>query len=217
MSRVDHWPLFGLRVRTPRIELRYPSDDDVAEIAQRSVTDGIHDPAWMPFAFEWTDVAPPLQQRHSMQFHWGLRANWQPEHWHCNFVVVERGRIVGTQSAEATEFARLGEATTGSFLLRPEQGRGLGTEMRAAALHLGFAGLGAIRAETAAWEDNPSSQAVTRKLGYTDHGWTYLEREGARRRMLRYALTREEWEAGRRDDIAVHGLEPCLPLLGLDS
>lgn len=32
MSAVEHWPLFGLRVRTPRVELRYPSDDDIAGV-----------------------------------------------------------------------------------------------------------------------------------------------------------------------------------------
>ena len=58
MSAVEHWPLFGLTVRTPRVELRYPDDAAVAEIASRSGTDGIHDPAFMPFGFEWTDVAP---------------------------------------------------------------------------------------------------------------------------------------------------------------
>ena len=215
MSRFDHWPLFGLRVRTPRIELRYPSDDDVAEIAQRSVTEGIHNPAWMPFAFEWTDVAPPLQQRSSMQFHWGLRATWQPEHWHCNFVVIESGRIVGTQSAEATEFPRLGEATTGSFVLRPEQGRGLGTEMRSAILHLVFAGLGAQHALTGAWSDNAPSLGVTRRLGYELTGTRRMLSRGIPREMSLFRVSREVWAQTRRDDIVVEGLGPCLDLFGV--
>ncbi len=215
MSRDDHWPLFGLRVRTPRIELRYPSDADIVDIAQRSVTEGIHDPAWMPFAFEWTDVAPPLQQRSSMQFHWGLRATWRPEHWHCNLVVVENGRIVGAQSAEAIEFARLGEATTGSFLLRPEQGRGLGTEMRAAILHLVFAGLGAQYALTDAWSDNAQSLGVTRRLGYEMIGTRRMLSRGTAREMSLFRISRETWAQTRRDDIVVEGLGPCLDLFGV--
>ena len=215
MSRVDHWPLFGLRVRTPRVELRYPSDDDIAEIAQRAVTDGIHDPAWMPFAFEWTDVAPPLQQRHSMQFHWGLRANWRPEHWNCNLVASIDGKVVGTQSAEAVDFARLGEVTTGSFLVRPAQGRGLGREMRAAILHLVFAGLGAQNALTGAWADNEPSLAVTRRLGYEPTGEKRMLSRGTPRQMLTFRLSRERWEAVHRDDVVIEGLDPCLDLFGV--
>ena len=32
--------------------------------------------------------------------------------------------------------------------------------------------------------------------------------------MLRFVLTREAWEAHRRDDIEISGLDPCRPLLG---
>ena len=214
MSRVDHWPLFGLRVRTPRLELRYPNDDDISEIAQRSVTDGIHDPAWMPFGIEWTDVAAPLQQRLSMQFHWGLRANWKPDQWHCNLVVSSGGRIVGTQSAEATDFARLGEVTTGSFLVRTAQRQGLGTEMRAAILHLVFEGLGAEFALTAAWADNHPSLGVTRRLGYEATGAKRMLSRGTPREMLTFRLSRAAWEPNRRDDIVIEGLGPCLDMFG---
>ena len=31
MSLTQHWPLFDLHVRTPRLELRYPTDDEVAD------------------------------------------------------------------------------------------------------------------------------------------------------------------------------------------
>ena len=43
-----YWPLFGLRLRTPRLTLRLPTDDDLARLAQ-FVERGIHDPATMPF------------------------------------------------------------------------------------------------------------------------------------------------------------------------
>lgn len=86
--------------------------------------------------------------------------------------------------------------------------------MRAAVLHLVFAGLGALRAETSAWEDNAASIAVTRSNGYEPNGQGFRECEGARRRMLRFALDRETWEARRRDDIVIENVEPCLALLG---
>jgi hypothetical protein len=62
----EHWPLFDLIVRTPRVELHYPNDDDVDALADLAAR-GIHDPTVMPFLFPWTDVAPPLQQRNTLQ------------------------------------------------------------------------------------------------------------------------------------------------------
>ena len=215
MSLNQHWPLFGLRVRTSLVELRYPTDDEVAEIAERSVTDGIHDPAVMPFGIEWTDVPPPLQQRRSLQHHWSMRANWEPHAWTCVLAVVVDGRIVGVQSAEARDFASLRCVLTGSFLFLPDQGKGIGTEMRAAILHLVFEGLGAELAQTGAWADNAPSLGVTRKLGYEPEGHRRLLSRGAPREMLGYRLSRESWQARRRDDISIEGLEPCLELFGL--
>jgi len=54
-SIVDRWPLFGLTIRTPRLELRLPRDEDMAE-ALAVVDQGIHDPAVTPFHVPWTDT-----------------------------------------------------------------------------------------------------------------------------------------------------------------
>ena len=50
-----YWPLFDLRVRTPRLELRYPSDDDLVALVDLARM-GIHPPETMPFSTPWTDV-----------------------------------------------------------------------------------------------------------------------------------------------------------------
>jgi RimJ/RimL family protein N-acetyltransferase len=42
--------------------------------------------------------------------------------------------------------------------------------MRAATLHLLFAGLGAVAVTSGAFVDNPPSHAVSAKLGYEDNG-----------------------------------------------
>ena len=34
--------------------------------------------------------------------------------------------------------------------------------------------------------------------------------------LLRWTLTRQRWALNRRDDIRLTGVEPCLPVLGLD-
>lgn len=215
MSPINLWPLFGLRVLTPTVELRYPNDDDIAEIAERSAIIGVHQQGYMPFTVPWTEVDPPLQQRNTMQHHWSLRSNWRPEQWTCNFVVVLDGDIVGAQGAGATDFGVLRSALTGSYLLTPYQGRGLGKEMRAAILHLLFAGLGAELAETAAFDDNDRSIGVTRSLGYEFQGRRRVLSQGASRDQLLFRLARAEWESRRRDDIEIVGLAPCLELFGV--
>src|SRR5688572_12379914 len=54
----DHWPMFDLRIRTPRLELRYPSDDDLALLVAL-LDEPIHDPDFMPFLIPWTRAEPP--------------------------------------------------------------------------------------------------------------------------------------------------------------
>src|SRR6187551_2377269 len=141
------WPLFDLTVTTPRLELRFIDDTLGPELAELAAL-GIHDPAVMPFGIEWTDVPPPQLQRNSLQWYWNCRATWQPTSWRCEFVVLVDGEVVGSTSLFADQFAALRRFETGSWLGRAHQGKGLGKEMRAATLHLGFAGLGAQLATT---------------------------------------------------------------------
>src|SRR4029453_9426161 len=82
-----HWPLFALRVTTPRVELRYPDDADCGELVEVAAR-GVHDPAFMPFQVPWTDIAPPRQQREALQHYWGTRATWTPERWAMPMAVV---------------------------------------------------------------------------------------------------------------------------------
>lgn len=48
-----HWPLCDLRLRTERLELRLPTDDDLRTLAEVALT-GVHDPDEMPFCTPWT-------------------------------------------------------------------------------------------------------------------------------------------------------------------
>jgi RimJ/RimL family protein N-acetyltransferase len=210
------WPLFGLRVVTPRLELRYVDDDLARELAELAI-EGIHPPDAMPFSVPWSRQEPEVMRVEFPKHHWGRRATFSEDDWALTMAVLVDGEPVGVQDAFAKQFTVTRQFETGSWLGRRHQGRGIGTEMRSAILHLGFEGLGADRAVTGAWEDNPASQAVTRKLGYADNGWDLLAREGSQARMLRFAMTRDEWLPRSRDDIVIEGLEPCLPLLGLDA
>ena len=125
------------------------------------------------------------------------------------------GIVVGVQGVHADDFPTLRAVETGSWLGRAYQGKGIGTEMRQAILRLAFAGLGARYAHTPAFDDNPASIAVTRKLGYEQNG----TRRGVRRWepawQTTYRMSREKWQQLRRDDIVIDGIEPCLELFGI--
>ena len=71
------WPLFDLVVRTPRLELRYPDDELLVQLAELS-SQPIHDPDVMPFSEPWTDAAPEDLPRGSLKHFWSRRAAWEP-------------------------------------------------------------------------------------------------------------------------------------------
>jgi RimJ/RimL family protein N-acetyltransferase len=213
--RTEWWPFFALRIRTPRLELRPPTDDDLDELGEL-LTAGVHDPARMPFNTPWTDAEQPELQRSALQFHWRTRASLTVDDWHVPFGVWQDGRLVGQQDVAAAQFRLLRTVNTGSWVGLGHQGGGIGKEMRAAVLHLAFAGLGAIRAETAAFEDNAASLAVTRSLGYRPNGDDVRPQRDRAGRQLRFTLSNEEWELRRRHDIEIDGLAACAPLLGVE-
>lgn len=213
--RTRHWPLFGLRVVTPRLELRYPDDELAVTLAELAAA-GVHDPADMPFMYPWTDVPSPEQERNSLLWHWRTRVEWRPESWNINFAVIHEGTVVGMQGIQAEAFPVLRTVTTGSWLGLPFQKRGFGKQMRAAVLFLAFRGLGALEARSGAFDDNPSSRRVSEAMGYEPNGIDWGAPRGVRKPLTRFRLTRERWELFTpKDGITVEGLEDCLPMFGL--
>jgi RimJ/RimL family protein N-acetyltransferase len=208
------WPLYGLRITTPRLELRLPDDEDVVELFEAARA-GIHPAGEMPFGVPWTDdIQAPGALERFVAHHWTARGGISPALWSLPFAVSEDGRIVGVQDLLAENFAGNRSVSSGSWLTQSAQGRGIGVEMRAAVLHLAFAGLGALEAQTSAWHDNPASQRVSTRLGYAHEGQQLIARRGEPTPHLRYRLTREAWHANHFDGIELHGLEPCLAQLG---
>ncbi|MDH6579752.1 GNAT family N-acetyltransferase [Kitasatospora sp. MAP5-34] len=210
----DHWPLLELRLTTPRLELRLPSDKELAELAELAAQ-GVHDPDRMPFSVPWTDLPPRERARSVVQHHWLRLGDWTPGNWALNLAVFEHGRIVGQQTIAARDFATLREVGTGPWLGLRHHGRGLGTEMRTAVLHLAFAGLGAAEATSGAFADNPSSLKVSGKLGYEPDGTERLTVRGRATVLHRLRLSRARWEQHQQAGVRVEGLGACLPLLGL--
>jgi hypothetical protein len=58
----------GVRVTTPRLTLKMPTDEDVLTLLEVAAR-GIHDPAEMPFLNPWTDTPSPQRERDSLR-HW---------------------------------------------------------------------------------------------------------------------------------------------------
>jgi RimJ/RimL family protein N-acetyltransferase len=204
----DSWPLFDLRVVTPRITLAVPTDEQLDVLAQVAL-EGIHNPEHMPFGRPWTRLKPPHFQQSFLQHHWLMRAQWSPNQWSLPMIVLRGEEIIGSQGIRADCFAAIREVGTGSWLGLRFQQQGLGREMREAILHLAFFGLGAQAANTSAHEDNMASLAITRSLGYTPNGETVEIPEGRPVRTLRYRMSRQSWKAIERTDIEIAGLTDC--------
>ncbi|MEV5594128.1 GNAT family protein [Streptomyces sp. NPDC052496] len=229
-----HWPLYGLRIRTPRLELRLPDLallDELAAVA----ADGVHDAAEMPFTVPWTDAAPEERGRATFQHVLATVAQWTPESWTLSLAVAREdrregrperlpedqpedrpeGRVVGRQDMVGTAFGVTREVETGSWLGLAHQGQGIGTEMRAAVLHFACEQLGAHTVTSAAMTDNAPSLAVSRKLGYVPDGVQVAAVRGQVRTLQRLRLDRAGWEAHRTVPVRGEGWTgECRALFG---
>ncbi|MGW2873708.1 GNAT family N-acetyltransferase [Kitasatospora sp. NPDC001225] len=214
---IDHWPLRGLRVSSPRLELRLPTEDELAEVADVAAR-GVHPPEERPFLTPWGELPPAERARHVVQLHWRRLGRWSAQDWALNLVAFHEGRPVGIQDMRAKEFGVRREIVSGSWLGLEFQGKGLGTEMRAAMLHLAFAELGTRSARSLSFADNHSSLAVSRRLGYRGDG---IDRDVLDGRVVvsqRLRLTPEAWAGNARTPVTVTGLdEGCRALFGLDD
>mgnify|MGYP003435334916 CR=1 FL=1 len=208
------WPLFGLVIETPRLVLRPIRDSDLPELARAALA-GVHDPERTPFGFPWTDAAPEALPGNLAAYQWGLRSGLSPQHWTIPFGVHFEGRLVGSQDLAAFDFANRRTVNTGSWLTQEAQGRGLGTEMRAALLLFAFDTLGAEWAESSAAAWNIASLAVSRKLGYECNGVTRVSPRPGEPvdqqsvRLDKREFVRPSW------NISVDGATPALKQLGV--
>jgi RimJ/RimL family protein N-acetyltransferase len=200
--------LWDLRVRTPRLELRLPTEDELVELF-RVAEGGIHPPEEMPFFVPWTD---DLRLDAFVEYHRDTWAAWRPEQWLLNLFTFLDGRPIGSQGVGAEEFAVRREVETGSWLGAQYQGRGLGTEQRAAVLELAFAHLGAQVAVSGSIVHNRSSQRVSEKLGYRVTGTRTIAPRGDPVEHFDYRLERDEWSCPI--PVEVEGIKPALPLFG---
>ena len=212
------WPAAGVRVRSGDLELRWIDDElllDLAAVAAR----GVHDPGTMPFEHPWTRGTPDEVARSVLAYQWDARARVSPSKLVLELGVLADGVPVGVQGLVADDWHVLRRAQTGSWLGIEHHGRGIGRRMRALVLELAFAGLGAAEATSGAFADNPSSNAVSRRLGYEPNGSVQVARDGVAALHHNYRMSRELWEQLRSQHAGILGapieLEGAAPLRAL--
>lgn len=208
------WPLFGLRVSTPAVELAPVRDDDLDELAELAAA-GIHEPERPPFSNLWTDCGGADFRRGFAQYFWRQRSAWSPSAWALPFAVRVDGRLAGVQQIEAVDFLVRRTVSSGSWLARSCQGRGIGTAMRAAALAFAFEWLEAEVAVTGAYDYNIASLRVSEKLGYEPNGERTDTVRGRPARALLLRLEREAWRAAAWPGVDVAGFDAARELFGV--
>lgn len=210
-----YWPLFDIEVRTPRLTLRYVDDTLGSELATLAVG-GIHDSNWTPFATPWTDVPDDELGPNCFRHWWKCRTETTVDDWNIDLAVVADGVVVGATGLGAVKFPVTRWFETGSWLGREHQGRGFGTELRIATLHLGFVGFDAEVAGTAAFPDNAASLGVTAKLGYEPNGVQPQARRGESAETHHYRMSRDHFDAQvRRGDVEIVGDDAAREFLGI--
>jgi RimJ/RimL family protein N-acetyltransferase len=216
VTLTDHLPIHRLRLRTERLELRLPATfDEIADLADTAAA-GVHDPGFMPFSVPWTADGPAATGRNVALWYHRAIGRWDAEDWGFPFVVFHAGKAIGSQVVAGENFAISREVDSGSWIGRAHQGNGFGTEMRAAVLHLAFAGLDAQTARSGSYVGNDASEAVSRRLGYRPDGEEFHVVQGERRHLRRWRVSREDWESHRTHEVAVEGLDDdVLDMLGL--
>ncbi|MFF5079456.1 GNAT family N-acetyltransferase [Actinoplanes sp. NPDC000266] len=198
------------------MELRLPDQDELAELA-RLAGKGVHRAGERPFLTPWTEGSAEDRARAVLKGHWGALASWRPDDWEIGFGVFRGGEPIGLVGLRAVDFAVVREVKTWSWLGLEHQGQGYGTEARVGLLTLAFDHLGARAALTEVFQDNHSSQGVSRKLGYVRDGISVDARDGEALVSDRLRLTRDGWRGQARPPVVVEGVPACLEMLGLSG
>jgi len=210
----DLWPLYGLTIVTPRLELRLPREEELAELAHLAGL-GVHRPDERPFLTPWTDGGPEDRARVVLQGHWSRLGTWSAAAWQLGLGVFRSGDPLGVVTLRARDFTIVREVTTSAWLGVEHQGSGYGTEARVGLLTLAFDHLDAHAALTEVFQDNHASQGVSRKLGYEHDGISVDARGDEALVSDRLRLTRETWTRRTRPMASVEGMAACRPMFGL--
>lgn len=212
------WPPFGLRIRTPRLELRLPTDEELGDLAERLAMPDAVVTAESAHLMPWSRLPSPAVERGTIRWAWRWRAALSPESWRLPLGVFAHTApevAIGSMDLMADDFAVTRTVGTGSWLLREHAGQGFGTEARAAVLEFAFRELGAVEARSQALTDNGPSNGVSRRLGYRTDGSRLIAVEGVARRHVRWVMPAGDWHSPV--PVEITGAEPLRVMLGAEA
>jgi len=207
------WLLSNLRLETPRLTLRLPSEGELDDLAQASFGRVLSEDE-QDFMGPWTQLPDGQFQRSFYQYHMSLRGSWSAQKWDLQFFIFDKesNEAIGCMGLSAEEFSLSRSVNTGSWILPEYRGRGLGKEARSAVLHLAFNELGAIEARSGASPSNHSSLGVSHSLGYHDDGEGYHLLHGRRDETIRLLCKKENFQPSCK--VEVFGLDSCRDFFG---
>ena len=208
----DLWPLYGLTITTPRLELRLPREEELAQLADLAGR-GVHQPDERPFLTPWTDGTAQDRARVVLRDHWGQLSEWSVTAWSLGLGVFRDNEPLGMVMVWTKDFLVVREVWTASWLGIEHHRHGYGTEARTGVLSLAFDHLGAQAALSAVFQDNQASQGVSRKLGYKSDGISVDARGDEAVVSDRLRLPRRKWQG--HPTVRVDGLDACLSMFGL--
>ena len=210
------YPPLDVRIATPRLQLRGATDDLLALLAPLVASGkAMADPPPWDDPSSFYEPDPDVRVRSWLRAIWRGRGTVGPDRWRLYFVVFVDGEPIGQQDLTGDEFGSFGTVESTSWVRSDARGRGIGAEMRSAVLHLAFEGLGAAEARSEAAVDNAASNRVSDRLGYQRNGTSWASHQGKPVLGQRWLLDRKTWEARRRNDITLSGVDACRAALGL--
>ena len=207
------WPPYGLVVEAGDLRMTALREADVPEVLD-VVAGGIHDPAWTPFLFPWTDAPAEEMPANYLRFFASTLTRTVDGGVSLELVVRRNGQVIGMQGMNGPDVAGTRRLETGSWLGLPFQGQGLGTRMRRMMCALAFDGLGLDAVTSSAWEDNAASRRVSEKVGYRETGRGQAERRGVPTGEVFFELRPEELVRGD-EPVRITGAEELQRFLGV--
>lgn len=214
MENPDIEILKNLKIKTPRLELRLPTDLEVEALAKVATT-GIQEPSEPHFQDENLYKSPDEIKTWLKNFIEKHNKNWSKDNWQLPFGVFYEGHPIGLQTMYARDFPIARGFGCGYWIGLAYQGKGLGTETVQAVLTLGFDGLNAREAYLGAWSDNAASIRIMEKLGFIPNGEYWMARNGNAYKDKRMRLPRENWT--KPNDITFEGIEHYLDMFALSK
>jgi RimJ/RimL family protein N-acetyltransferase len=206
------WPLFDLRIRHRDVLLRAVREADLPYLCSVLPADVGHDPRLALFPSQSL-----LENEHRLlrMGYWKAWGTWDPGSWELHLAVEHEDTLIGVQTLEGENFPALRTVDSASWLVPSARGRGLGVQMRTAALAFAFETLGATAAISSATLANGASLGVSRRIGYADNGISRIvDTGGDVVELQNLRLTVDRWAGA---EVSVSGFEGCEPWFGMES